>query len=848
MFNINNKKVKVCINKKKVKHYRLYSSLILCLVMIIFFIAAGSSAGIYLGVIKNSESLKNINVMPNIYTSIIYENKSGKEIDRINASENREYVLLKDIPENLQNAFIAIEDERFYEHNGVDPRGLMRAIISKIIRHKTQGASTITQQLIKNTVTKVSHNNFRTKLQEQYLALKFERELTEKLGDKESAKKHILEVYLNTIYLYHGLNGVKTAAQYYFNKNVSDLSLAESAVIAAITKSPTYYAPDKEPEHNKLRKNIILNKMFELNYITQEELDEALKEDVYAKVEHTKKTKEESKKTFHSYFVDKLIKDVESDLEKKFKISHAESVNLVYGGGLKIYACIDTEMQKILDDCFCDDSNFPQKDYELDANYYLTIENKNLNEQRSYTKNKTVKNQKEANEFVESVKKELITDEYKMIDEKLVLIPQPQAAMIIIDYHNGEVKALRGGRGEKNFDFALNRAIDSERQPGSVFKILASYAPAIDLQKITAATIIDDAPYETPDGYKPKNYYKGYRGPSTVREGIRDSMNILAVKNMISTGVSNCFNYLLRFGFTTLVDGEKINGKIYSDRVASTALGGITHGVNQLEVTAAFGAIANAGEYIKPIFYTKVLDHDGNLLLNNAIQNKKVISTQAAYIITDMMCDVVTKGTGKKAKFDKIKMPISGKTGTTNDTRDLTFVGYTPYYVAGIWFGFDQPKQIKEDRGYHLLLWKKIMEKIHSKLETKNFVAPEEIITANICKNTGLLASESCKSHGASYKEIFISGTQPKNFCTKHIKILDKTKIIDNNKTKPTEEIFESGSDINQTDNNTTDQNYDDSTSQEITDPTSFYSHDDQNIDSNSEIFSNELSSSVDDN
>lgn len=746
--------------RKRKKIFRAF----LFVFVIAFFIFIGCSFGVYMGIIKNAEQLKNINVMPNIYTSIVYES-NGNEIDRINGTENREYVTLDEIPKNLQHAFIAIEDERFYEHNGIDPKGLIRAIFSKILRNKTQGASTITQQLIKNTVTKVSKNNMKTKLQEQYLALKFEKELIDQFGSKKSAKDHILEVYLNTIYLYHGLNGVKTAADYYFNKDVSELDIAESAVIAAITKSPTYYAPDKNPENNNERKNAILKKMLQLDYITQEEYTNAKNEDVYEKISQSKKTKSEEK-SFHSYFVDKLIKDLTNDLQQKNNLSKSEAINLIYNGGLQIYSTIDSSMQNIMDEKFSDDSYFPKSDYEIDVHYYLTTTNSD-NEQKNFERSKTVKNETEADEFIQSVKNELVGANETFVD-KVVKIPQPQAAMIIIDYHNGQVKAIIGGRGKKSADLALNRAVDSVRQPGSVFKILASYAPVIDLKKATAATVIVDEPYTTPDGYSPKNYYKGYRGPSTIRDGVRDSMNILAAKNMINTGVANCFDYLLKFGFTTLVDGERINGKVYSDKVASAALGGLTHGVNQLELTAAIGTIANLGEYNKPIFYTKVLDHNGNILLKNENEAQVVLKPQSSYILTDMMKDVVSKGTGTKARFTKSKMPVAGKTGTTNDTKDLTFVGYTPYYVAGIWLGFDQPKTMKEDRSYHLKLWSAIMEQIHSSLEVKNFEKPSGLTNAYVCKKTGLLATDQCKNEGTAINEIFISGTEPKKYCTMH--------------------------------------------------------------------------------
>ena len=755
--------------KRRRKRKRFFK-LFVFLMCIIFFIATGISFGIYMGIQESPGQIKNINIMPNIYTSTIYD-INYNEYDKINGTENREYVTLDNIPKNLQHAFIAIEDERFYEHNGVDPKGIFRAIITKITKNKVQGASTITQQLIKNTITKVSHNSMKTKIKEQYLALKLEKDLIKEFGSKKSAKDHILEVYLNAIYLYHGLNGVKTAANYYFNKDVKDLDLAECAVIAAITKSPAYYAPDKNPENNKTRKNVVLKKMLDLNFITQEEYENAKQEDVYLKISQTKKEKSE-KKTCHSYFVDKLIQDVTRDLQEQKNLSKSEAIDLIYNGGLKIYSTIDTRMQNIMDKHFKNDNFFPKADNEFDVIYYLTTANKNTGETKNFEKRTVLKNknQNQINNFVAQEKNNLLGANDEVLAEKTVIVPQPQSAMIIIDYKTGEVRAIRGGRGEKNLDFELNRAIDSERQPGSVFKILASFAPAIDLKKATAATIIDDAPFTTSDGYSPKNYYKNYRGPSTIRDAIKLSMNIVAVKNMINTGVANCFDYLLKFGFTTLVENENINGKIYSDKVAATALGGLTHGINQIEVTSAFGTIANLGKYNKPVFYKSVLDHDNNLLLENKVAPRKVLEEQSAYILTDMMQDAIKSGTGTKAKFKRSKVCIAGKTGTTNDTKDLMFVGYTPYYVAGIWLGFDHPKTMKEDRGYHLKLWSTIMEEIHETLglKEKNFDKPNGLVGANICKKSGALATDACKSFGCMSSELFFDNTQPKKFCALH--------------------------------------------------------------------------------
>ncbi|MDR1150324.1 MAG: transglycosylase domain-containing protein [Clostridiales bacterium] len=762
-----NEILKLIKRKKKIKIFfwglfLFFLLTLLCLVL-----------GIY-NVIGEFYDIKNINLLPSSYSTIIYENKNNTEIDRLNGDENREYITLDKIPINLQRAFISIEDERFYQHNGIDLKALLRAVITKIFKKKTQGASTITQQVIKNNVTKVSKNNIKTKIQEQYLAIRLEQELSEEFKIKKISKDYILEIYLNSIYLYHNLNGVKTAANFYFDKNVSDLTLDECAVIAAITKSPTYYAPDKNPENNKIRRNLILNKMYELNYINQEELDKALNEDSYKKIKNSKNVNAE--KSYHSYFVDRVIKDVVNDFEKKLKYSHKDAMNLIYNGGLKIYTTIDLDIQKILDKNFCNEKFFPKSDFELDIQYLLTVENKD-GEIENLEKNKVTKNEKETTDFINDIKKEISKDNYKILSERVIKIIQPQAAMIIIDYHNGEVKAVYGSRGKKITDRALNRATDCERQPGSVFKILASYAPSIDLKKTTTSSIIIDEPYKTPDGYEPKNYYKNYRGPSTIRDGIRDSMNILAVKNMISTGVNSCFNYLLKFGFTTLVERKKVNNVIYSDIVASTALGGITRGVTQLELTAAYGTIANLGIYKKPIFYTKVLDRKSNVLLENKIINKKVLSAQTSYILTDLMQDVIKNGTGRKVKFVNSKISIAGKTGTTSDTKDLNFVGYTPYYVASIWFGFDHPKKMYASNGYHLILWRDTMEKIHSNLLIKDFEKPNGLKQIKICKETGKIASDYCDRVSNEY---FIFGTEPIEICDAHESQSKKEKNNEN--------------------------------------------------------------------
>ncbi len=753
--------------KKKVRNKAgvIIFRVILAVVLISCFAVGGAAVGAYMGIIQNAPNLDIISIKPSIYPSIIYY-EDGTESDRLKGEENREYVTFDKIPQNLKDAFVAIEDERFYNHNGIDLKGMVRALYKNLTTNRTEGASTITQQLIKNNVRKIGRNDIITKLQEQYLAVEYEKKLTAQFGgSKPAAKDHILELYMNSINMHYSLNGVQTASEYYFSKPVSDLSLSECAVIAAITQNPAHNAPIANPEKNRSRQILILDKMLELEMITQEEHDQAMDDDVYARVSTQAKVIEENN-SVHSYFNDALMIAVANDLQEKYSIGRAEAFNWLYNAGLSIYSTQDPAMQAIMDDSFSQDSFFPKGDFAIDVQYTVSIHNGITDKVEHFYKQGTVKNKDGVDGLVEGFRNELLgaSDSIVPNSEKVIQIPQPQAAMVITDYRTGQVKALTGGRGEKMANLALNRATDSERQPGSVFKVLASYAPSLDLGVSTAATLLDDAPY-TYQGYSPKNWYGGYRGWSTVRDGITNSMNVITVKNMVNTGIDECFKYLLNFGFTTLAEREEINGKIYSDKAPATCLGGLTHGVTQLEVASAYGTIANLGEYIKPVLYTRVLDHDNNVLLENIPEPKQVLKKQTAYILTDMMKDVITRGTGGQARFRNIRMPLSGKTGTTTDTVDLTFVGYTPYYVGSIWLGYDMPKAMWEDKGYHMMLWRDVMEKIHADLPVIEFERPDGVVTATICGVSGQLPGATCKAAGTVRSDYFVAGTQPNTYC-----------------------------------------------------------------------------------
>ncbi len=731
------------------------------------FAVGGAGLGAYIAIIKNTPDLGLVAIQPNAYTSIIYDAK-GNEIDRLHGDENREYATLEQIPEYMQEAVIAIEDERFYQHDGVDSRGFARAAVSTLSGKRLQGGSTITQQLIKNNITKVTHNTVITKLQEQYLATKYEKELTKQLGSKEAAKNYILELYLNTIALGHGYNGVQAAALGYFNKDVSELSLAQCASIAGITNNPSAYSPRTKPEGNKSRQTIILNYMHEQGYITQEERDTALAEDIYSQISSSDNVDMDADSTqdnIHSYFVDAMYEQISTDLQNKYNMSRTQAEYILYNGGLQINSTIDVEMQKIVDEVFLDPDMFPSMTYNYQVDYRVSIEDSSTGQQEHFQYKQFARTKDSGQQWVLGKQSEIVaglTETQKIVAEKVNYNIQPQAAMVILDYHTGEVKAIAGGRDQKLVNRGFNRATDAVRQPGSVFKVLAAYAPAIDTGKITAATLIKDEYFKVGD-YAPSNWWgKSYRGNCTARVGIRDSMNILAVKVMNETGVDTCYDYLLNFGFTTLED----------DNHLATALGGLSKGVTQLETAAAYGTIANLGEYKRPMFYSMVLDHDGNVLLENNSEPRQVLKNTSAYILTQMMSSVVNdpKGTGTAAKFKNSDMPVVGKTGTTQKTKDLTFAGYTPYYAASIWMGYDEydttvsSMESLGNQHAHIDVWRKIIEKIHANLEVKDFPQPEGIKEVKICSSTGYLPNKGC----STITEYFAEGTEPSKYCGGH--------------------------------------------------------------------------------
>lgn len=750
-------------------------------------VVIGSFAGfgVLKGLADSAPDIDQINVVPTGFTTNIYDRDGNLIQSLVGAESNRVYVEIENIPDVLKNCFISIEDERFYEHNGIDMKGIFRAFFNGVSSGDfDQGASTLTQQLIKNQVFNGgAENNFTDRLirkvQEQYLAIQLEQQLE---------KDDILEYYLNTINLGAGTYGVQTASKRYFNKDVSELTLSESAVIAAIAQSPTNMNPINYPENNGKRRGLILDNMKRLGFCTEEEYNEAVADDVYSRIQTV--NEETGATTYYSYFVDALIDQVIADLQEKKGYTYTQASKKLYSGGLSIYTTLDSNIQSILDNVYSNEDYFPQigKYSYWELTYALSIEKADktvihyhTNDLLEYTGLSTAyfSNKEDAQAAMDAFKKAKVESGDTILGENSSLIIQPQSSMVIMNQKTGEVVGLIGGRGDKTGNRTLNRATTTSRQPGSTFKVLSTYLPALDSAGMTLASVIDDAPYKYPGTEQYVKNWDGanYKGLTTLREAITNSMNIVTVKTLAEVTPQVGFDYLLKLGFTTLVDSKTSeDGKVYSDINLSMALGGITNGVTNLELTAAYAAIANNGIYTTPSFYTKILDHDNKVLLQNEPSTSKVMMESTAFLLTSAMEDVVKKGTAKSVNFRNINMPIAGKTGTTSDDNDLWFAGYTPYYTATIWSGFDNNKT-QVEKSYHKLIWRDVMEQIHEfyHLETVSFTKPSSVIAAQICTKSGKLALEGvCDQYegGSTVKtEYFAKGTLPTEKCDVHTKI-----------------------------------------------------------------------------
>ena len=773
------------VSKSLVGVLKLFLYILLLLVITVGFLFLG----IIHGIIKSAPSIDDVSVVPSSYSTTVYDSKNKEIAKLITTGSNRIKVSLDQVPEHLRWAFIDTEDARFYEHNGIDIQGIGRAAFIAITTlHPSEGASTLTQQVLKNNVFTNWTNessfiaSMKRKLQEQYLAIQLE---------KVTSKDTILETYLNTINLGSNTLGVQAASLRYFNKDVSELTISESAVIASITQNPSSLNPITNPKNNAKRRKKVLKNMRAAGHITKKEYKEAIKDDVYSRIQKVNNKIEKNNTNVYSYFVDEVINQVMDDLQKTKGYTYTQAYNAVYSGGLKIYSTQDSKIQKICDEETSNDSNYPYSIY-YSINWAWSVQNPdgtvdNYDESDISTYHKTVLGESDyqliystkesAKAAVDDYKEHLKKKYYKKGVKKklgysqyetLYYTPQPQVSFTVMDQSTGYVKAIVGGRGKKNVSLSLNRATDSTRQPGSTFKVLAAYAPAIDTMGYTLSTTIVDEPYSYSNGRPVQNWYKGYRGTVTVKKAIADSMNICAVKTLTEITPQLGYDYLCNFGITTLVDNRvEKDGSVTSDIQQALALGGITDGVTNLEMTAAYASIANLGTYTSPAFYSQVIDSNGRVILDRTNpKTRTVLKESTAVLLTEAMESVVTSGTGTACKLSD-GMPAAGKTGTTSSEYDLWFCGYTPYLTASIWTGYDENKSLSGDQAFHERLWSKIISRIDEAkgYKKKGFKQGKNVKAVEVCDSSGKTAIKGVcpKTHIEYYK----SGSEPEK-CNYH--------------------------------------------------------------------------------
>lgn len=778
----------------------ILKAFLLCLAGL-FVIGGAAGYGIMKGLINSAPDISNLSVAPSEAATYIYD-MDGNQMQKLTAStSNRTLVTLDQIPLDLQHAVVAVEDERYYDHNGIDIQGIVRAFIVGVSNGRfSEGASTITQQLLKNNVftnwTQETSliQKFKRKFQEQYLALQLE---------KKMSKDQILVDYLNTINLGAGAYGVQAAAYRYFNKDVSELTLSESAVIAGITQNPTQYNPIIYPEQNAERRETVLTKMLEQEYISKAQYDAAMADDVYSRIQKTNSETEDV--SIYSYYVDATIEQVIEDLQEQKGYTEQQAEKLVYSGGLKIYSAQDAAIQKICDEEFSNASNFPAgTEVELDYALSVTgadgqVRNYSTEMLEEYMRKKNpdfntmFSDEASARAAVEEYRASVIQEGDTVIGEHAYIVPQPQASCVIIDQSTGYVKAIVGGRGKKEASLTLNRATDSRRQPGSTFKIIAAYAAALDSANKTLATVYDNAPYAYENGVPVNNWdsHNTYTGLTTIRLAITNSINVVTVKCLTDITPRLGFDYAEKFGITTLYDDTALDVR------QPLALGGITDGVVNLELTEAYATIANGGQYNKPKFYTRIEDQEGNVIIDNSPVSTTVLKDSTAFLLTNAMQDVISVGTG--TGIDLGKMPVAGKTGTTSDYRDIWFSGYTPYYTCSVWGGYDNHEILPSEgiyHSYHKTLWNSIMTRIHASLPVKEFTKPDSIETAVVCKKSGKLAVKGlCDAdpRGSQiYTEYFAKGTAPTDTCDVHVsmEVCSETGLKPSATCTPKKKVF----------------------------------------------------------
>ena len=694
---------------KKPKKRRVLK-VILIIIFLLFIIFAGICAGIFFGLFGDDFKItKEDLIIQNMNT--IVKDKNGNIIANLSGEENRTIVSKEEMPEYLPKAFVSIEDERFYQHHGVDIKRTLGATFQYIVNggSSSYGGSTITQQLVKNLTADKDDTGFAgmiRKIKEMSKAYQVERLIS---------KDQILELYLNIIFLGDQAYGVEVASKYYFNKSCKDLDLAECAFLAGINHSPNAYKPFETDnaemqEKIKNRTKTVLMKMKELGAINSDEDYNNAVEEVNNGLAFNK-GETTTNAANYSYHTTALINQVKQDLMEKNNWNEEFADLQLRSKGYVIYSTEDPDIQATL-----------EEEFAKSDKYQRTRKNKDGEQVKT------------------------------------------QAAMVVIDHTTGQVVGEVGGLGTDVNASGLNRGTQAYRQPGSTIKPIAVIAPGLEEGTLTAGTVYADVPTNfgtKSNPYEPKNDSGKFEGSMTMREAIERSQNIPEVKAMSDLGPLNSINFLREIGISRLVTANE--NKELNDENVALALGGVTNGISPLEMAAAYAMIANDGEYIEPTFYTKVENSDGEVVLEPNQERKQVMTEQNAYVLQSILTEPVTGSHGTATYCAISGMDVAAKTGTTNDSVDRWLCGFTPYYTAATWYGYDDNLEINfSGRNPAGQIWDAVMTSINKDLESARFDEPSGIVRKRICKDTGLLAGSGCAE---TYEEVFVSGTEPTERC-----------------------------------------------------------------------------------
>lgn len=707
--------------KEKKKHRKLKRFILICFVLMILVLLIGIA--VFCGIFFSDKwKIEKKDLVINNQNSIVYDIDGNKEVE-LTGDENRKIIAMADMGAYLPNAFIAIEDERYYTHYGIDIKRTGGAIVTYVLNKgkSSFGGSTITQQLVKNIMKDDATEGaagVERKIREWSRAYQIEKILS---------KSQILELYLNKIFMGSTVYGVESASQYYFSKSAKDLSLAEAAFLAGINHSPNSYNPfvdDADFDDIKNRTKIVIGQMKKLRSSELEELKglkEITDEDfekAIAEVDAGLKFKKGNigDTSVMSYHTAAAIEQIANQLAEEKEIKYEAARDMIKNGGYRIYTTQNAKIQKAI-----------ESEYEKKEHY-----------------------------------RKATTKEGKAKNEHL------QSAMVIIDYKKGYVVGTVGGLGKDTNPAAeLNRATQVKRQPGSAIKPLAAIGPALEEKIITAATMYDDSP--TTFGSNSFGNSTGYPGVIPVRAAIERSSNVVNIKVLSNLGTNTSIKYLNEFGLTDYTS---------SDASLTLTLGGTYHGTNALQMAAAYGTIANGGEYITPTFYTKVEDSEGNVVLEPKQEKRRVLSEQTAYVLTNILKSPVNGfwGGATATSCWVSGMETAAKTGTTSEYKDKWTCGMTPYYSAAVWVGYDTPEEIRSYSSPATVIWGRVMRAVHKGLKKASFEKPEGISSAKICKITGKVATEKCEK---TYTEVFVKGTVPDK-CEGHepIKICKESKLL----------------------------------------------------------------------